>query len=998
MRYREKPGGIKRLIFPLLLLLSAAVSVVFYFLSLAGVSGKYERYLSDGCEKAALISSIYLKDNITEPDPEKLGAAVLELLKSEGVPKSPFALRGSLTASFVLSERSGNNILNLFRYGASDSKPEDIPVVSSTETLELKAVTEVECFEKSIVNSDGETVMGAGRRINIGERTFAVSFSADAGEPGGIALTNTLLFAVLFIISVSILYFVFRYIINTSPAAEPASNGGNNESILSLALDNLNTYVYISRPKTGELLFLNKAAREVLGVTDYIGRTCWEVIQDGFTDRCEFCPVPKLMVSGDDCLVWEEHNTVTKRHYENTDSLIRWIDGTIVHMQHSIDVTGLKEARNTAEDASRAKSDFLSRMSHEIRTPMNAIIGMTRIACESDDMERIKYCLNNISGSSNHLLALINDILDMSKIEAGKLDLADDEFNLEKTLMDICGIMVERTDEKKQNLQVILGKDTHCRFIGDELRLTQIITNLLSNAVKFTPENGDIKLIVNEVGKDGDKSIIRCSVSDTGIGISPENRDKLFKSFEQADGSIARTHGGTGLGLAICKNLINKMGGGIEVESVPGQGSTFTFEVKMAPVEVHKHGTLIDEIRPTDLKVLAVDDCEETLVYFHEIMDKFGVVSHEANSGKRAVELVNEAYDEGRQYDIIFIDWRMPEMDGIETARCIREKAGQNTALIMISVSEWSEIEKLARDVGITRFVPKPFFPSSLLNTINEVVGGNIKRVDFNTYSHKLSYNLSRVTLLLVEDVEINQEIFISLLEKTRVSIDVAFNGQEALDKYTSNPDKYDIIIMDVQMPVMNGHEATRKIREIGTADAKNIPIIAMTADAFREDIELCLKSGMNDHVAKPIDEAVLIQKIVQYTQNWHPDGTDTDNKASTEDFMPHLNAGEGLSRLKGNKKLYGKLLKSFLTNTVAEDFRRELESGDVESAKQSIHALKGVVSNLSLPEAYEKLSLMDVSLKNGSTGGLSADELITVITETKKAIKRYLGADGELQ
>lgn len=409
------------------------------------------------------------------------------------------------------------------------------------------------------------------------------------------------------------------------------------------------------------------------------------------------------------------------------------------------DISELSSAKEVAEQANSAKSEFLSRMSHEMRTPMNAIIGMTTMAKSSEDMEKKEYCLDKIESASKHLLGVINDILDMSKIEANKFELDFKEFDLEKMLINVTNIINFRVEEKKQNLVINLFQDFPFRVIGDELRLTQVITNLLANSVKFTPEGGEILLNINKKCETEKKVTLQIEIIDNGIGISKEQQSKLFQSFEQADGGIARKYGGTGLGLSISKRIVELMGGKIWIESKLTVGSKFIFTV-----EVEKgYGTTEtrNSLDKDDIRIFDADD--------------------------------------------------------------------------------------------------------SYNNT-----EGVIQQSDRNYKDY---------TLLIVEDVEINREIMEAVLHDSEVSIDFAENGLEAVSLFKQNPDNYNLILMDIQMPEMDGYEATRKIRELDFPEAKRIPILAMTANVFREDIENCMKAGMNDHIGKPIDNDYLFQKLEKY-------------------------------------------------------------------------------------------------------------------------------------
>ena len=635
------------------------------------------------------------------------------------------------------------------------------------------------------------------------------------------------------------------------------------EETLKLTLDNLNTCIYITELETGKILFINEKMSKEFGGNVGLGSICWEVLQTGFTKRCDFCPVPHLLESGDEYCVWEEHNTVTGRHYENTDSIIKWHDGRLVHMQHSVDITDAVKLKRDLEDASHAKSDFLSRMSHEIRTPLNAIIGMNNIALGSNDIEKAHQCHKKIDAASKHLLGLINDILDMSKIEADKFELSSSEFNFEKTLMNIINVTNFRAEEKRLELVVNLSKNVPTAMLGDELRLSQVITNLLSNAVKFTPENGAVILNVEKVAEGDDEVTLLIDVTDTGIGISEEQQTRLFTSFEQADGSISRKFGGTGLGLAISKRIVELMGGSIWIESELGKGAKFVFTIKLKKAKEIAREKLASNINRENLRVLAVDDSEETLLSFAHIMNSRHLPCDVASSGFEALEMIKKAGD--KPYNIFFIDWQMPEMNGIELTEKIKAITGDNAVVFMISVADWNTIEAEATVAGVNSFLSKPIFPSSLVNAINSCLGTESAKTELHTQSKNSIPNFSSYSILIAEDIEINQEIMVAVLEETGIAIEFANNGEEAVSMFRENQDKYNLILMDIQMPIMGGYEATRLIRSLESERAKTIPIIAMTANVFKEDIENCLAAGMNNHLGKPVDTNDLFEKLGKY-------------------------------------------------------------------------------------------------------------------------------------
>jgi len=540
--------------------------------------------------------------------------------------------------------------------------------------------------------------------------------------------------------------------------------------------------------------------------------------------------------------------TLQDRSYSFTTSFIIGNDGSQVGIiGTATDITEtvkiqrqLVAAMEKAENASRAKSDFLSRMSHEIRTPMNAIIGMTKIALNTDNPEKMTDSLGKIDAASKQLLGIINDILDMSKIEARKFEISSEPFDFGAMIEKIYNIIFVKTEEKNIKLVLDISGAIAGSYIGDEIRLTQIIINLLGNAVKFTPENGIIKLSAHIASDSTDDaySVLEFRVIDTGIGISKEQQAKLFNSFEQADGTIARKYGGTGLGLAISKNIVELMGGGIRVESEPGKGSSFIFTVKLKKTDS-------SYIKPRD-----------------RIKD--------------------------------------------ETS-------------------------------------------------------------DFSDYY-----------ILLVEDVEINREIVASILEETKINLDFAENGEEAYKLFADNQDKYDLILMDIQMPVMNGYDSTKMIRKLGTDKAVNIPIIAMTASAFQEDIDESKKAGMNSHISKPVDFAVLINKLREFLIY----GTEPDKKikpeaeiktesvvtvtniteaetekikrpVTAEMLLPDINLEEGLERISSNKKLFVSLMKSFKGRALFENLIIALDNNEIKESIVIAHNLAGLGMNLGMPLIY---------------------------------------------
>lgn len=563
--------------------------------------------------------------------------------------------------------------------------------------------------------------------------------------------------------------------------------------------------------------------------------------------------------------------TVTLCYVDGEDS---W-DGIPSYYSIGLDVTeermeqqrqrkALEEAYQSARIANSAKTDFLSSMSHDIRTPMNAIIGMATIArANLDAPEKVKDCLNKINVSSHHLLSLINEVLDMSKIESGKIDLMPERVDLPELIQSVSDVCRALLNEKRQELQIHVGKVRHEKVIADAERLQQVFMNILSNAIKYTPEGGKICMMIHEMpALASDKGRYEFIFTDNGIGMSSDYIPHLFEPFSRAEDSRISKIQGTGLGMAITENIIHMMNGTIEVESRLGAGSRFTVSVPLTVLEDE------EEHRKdlAGLPVLVVDDDQTVCENATLLLNELGMCGQWVLSGAEAVRCVVKAHENNNSFFAVILDWKMPEMDGLETVKILRNELGEEVPIIVISAYDYSEIEEEFVHAGADAFITKPLFKSKMLHVLELFCeSGRMETVD--ALGEEMDSELCGRRVLLAEDNELNREIVIELLSPKGVLIDSAENGEQAVEKFrASESGYYDAVLMDIQMPVMNGYEATGEIRSSKREDAKTIPVIALTANAFVADISKARNVGMNDHIAKPVDIDHLVDVLKKWT------------------------------------------------------------------------------------------------------------------------------------
>ena len=526
----------------------------------------------------------------------------------------------------------------------------------------------------------------------------------------------------------------------------------------------------------------------------------------------------------------------------------------------------LSDALSAAEEANKAKTAFLSNMSHEIRTPMNAIIGLDNIAMNDPETPgKTKEYLEKIDASAEHLLNLINDILDMTRIESGRLTLRNEEFSFSKLLEAVNTMFSSQCHEKGLDYQCYIHGEVDDFYIGDNMKLRQVLINLLGNAVKFTPAGGKVDLQVERRAQYDGKSTLQFTVSDTGIGMSQEFLPHIFDTFSQEDASTTSKYGSSGLGMAITKNIVEMMNGHIEVESVKGEGTTFVVTVTLNDA-VNGDSPCADlEIHPGEMTVLIVDDDPVACEHARLVLEKAGIAAEIAASGAEAVEMVRLRHTRRDPCNLILVDWQMPEMDGVETTRRIRSIVGNESAIIILTAYKWDDVLDEAVQAGVDSFIAKPLFAAAVLEEFKAA----LQRKNLSVKPQGKRADLAGRRILLAEDMQVNAEIMVMVLQMREIETDLAENGKIAVDKFSSHPEGYyDAILMDMRMPEMDGLEAARTIRSMKRADAKTIPIIALTANAFDEDVQRSLQAGLNAHLSKPVQPESLFETLESLISN----------------------------------------------------------------------------------------------------------------------------------
>ena len=676
----------------------------------------------------------------------------------------------------------------------------------------------------------------------------------------------------------------------------------------------------------------------------------------------------------------------------------------------------LKQATERAEDASRMKSAFLANMSHEIRTPMNAIIGMSYLLLQTGLTDRQRDYVKKTHSSSQHLLGIINDILDYSKIEAGKLEIEHIEFTLDQVLQNVANLIAEKASAKGLELLFDIDPLLPQRLVGDPLRLGQVLVNYANNAVKFT-QHGEvtIELKVREIN--GDEIVVYGAVRDTGIGLSPESVDKLFQSFQQADSSTTRHYGGTGLGLAITKQIAQLMHGEVGVDSVLGEGSTFWFTSRMG----RSSNQQVPQLLRADLqgrRVLVVDDNEAARLLLGRLLDDLTFDVDSADSGAQALDLLDRAVSQGRPYDVLFLDWQMPGMNGIELAEKVRARPYDKLPkMVLVTGYGREEVLRSAEEIGIGHVLVKPVNGSMLFDSVTRLFGNGQANVreDPTEKSEVTLAAIRGAKVLLVDDNDLNQEVGTELLRGAGLVVDVAENGQVAVDKVRSG--HFDVVLMDMQMPVMDGVTATRTLR--GMPEFNELPIIAMTANAMQSDREACRAAGMNDHVAKPIEPRDLFACLLRWVRYRAPLDEQAAGGAGESASLvgshagaaepslpvgiPGLDTELGLRRVLGKKSLYVNMLRKFAAGQqgAVDTALRALDAGDWDTAVRTVHTTKGVCGNIGAAGVQGQAGELEDAIKERQpreTLDALAARLRSTLQPLVEAIAAWMPAESTVQ
>ncbi len=776
----------------------------------------------------------------------------------------------------------------------------------------------------------------------------------------------------------------------------------------------------------GKMTFVNPAACRMLGYSpdEFEGKELHSLIhyahKDGSTYPLEDCPMQKSISGGtashiDSEVLWRKDSTSFPVAYSSNPvhkdgclvgSVITFSDIT----SRKLAEEQVRRAKEIAEEATKAKSDFLANMSHEIRTPMNAVIGMAHLALQTELTPKQADYLTKIQRSAHSLLGIINDILDFSKIEAGKLEMESVDFSLDEVLDNVSTMVGVKVHEKELEFLMDIQQNVPLALVGDPLRLGQVLINLCNNAVKFT-EQGEIVISTNLLEKQDEWVMLQFSVRDTGVGLTEEQKGKLFQAFSQADMSTTRKYGGTGLGLTISKRLVNMMGGEICVESEAGKGSEFIFSAKFGLARKFSRRRLEPTVDLRGMRVLVIDDNASSREILQSLLETMSFeVTVAASAEEGIAELENEA--KIRPYRLVLMDWKMPGMDGIKATELIKNLPSlpQKPKVIIATAYGREEVMQRSEKVGVDGFLLKPVGQSVLFDSIMIALGKGaqeretVKRV--NCRDEEELRKIRGARILLAEDNEINQQVAEEILQQAGLVVRSANNGKEAVEMV--NAGNFDVVLMDIQMPVMGGFEATQEIRR--NERFQDLPIIAMTAHAMAGDREKSIEAGMNDHLTKPIDPDQLISALVKWVKPGDRETSEGLSESSSESkkaqdilptHLPGISLASGLGRVAGNRQLYAKLLCKFKDGqeNAVDQIKAALQVGDTETATLLAHTVKGVSGNLGGDNLYQAAAELEKAIKQGKKLDhvmAEFDSQLTVVIDGIRLIEERLTAQKE--
>jgi PAS domain S-box-containing protein len=784
------------------------------------------------------------------------------------------------------------------------------------------------------------------------------------------------------------------------------------EAQLRMAMDNMPGAMFVV-DRDLKIVFVNDTYKEYYGVPDSLtapGSSMRDIIRS---------TIGRGILSGEGTEDGILRERIDSFHPESTMTFEdRTPDGRYIHTTRTpapdghtvsvaVDITERRQAevesikaRDAAEAATKAKAEFLANMSHEIRTPMNAVIGLTRLALQTELNEKQRDYLTKSKSAADNLLAIINNILDFSSIESGKLTLEAVDFNLNDVLDNVASILGLPYGQKALEFVFSVSPGTPTDLVGDPMRLGQILINIANNAMKFT-NKGEVVLSVKPLRKKRKSVLLQFSVSDTGIGLTEAQVSNLFAAFSQADASMTRKYGGTGLGLTISKRLAEKMAGDISVESTPRQGSTFTVTARFGLQAKARKATRKPFTRIRGAKILVVDDNETSRAVLRSLLESMSFEVETATSMKRTLSELKQV-SATNPYRFVLVDHKLSRTDGLRIVEKVRSQAGTGgTKIVLLSdIYKIAESTEAIDEAGVDSVLMKPFTQTTLVNALKSAIRDPVE-VQPSVGKPEIATELKGCRILLAEDDEVNQQVAQEILENAGLTVDVVANGKDAVDRVKASRrrrDGYDAVLMDIQMPIMGGLEATRRLRR----DTKNahLPIVAMTAHTMAEEVERCLDAGMNDHVAKPIEPerlfAVLEKRIVTKTPsqsssrsaNIKPPPQDHKDGEDLPANVPGIDIQEGLKRVGGNQRIYRKLLATFLAtkSDAVREVEMVLNAGDTDTAERLAHGIKGVAGNISAKGVHKLAQDLEAVIKSGDRPKIEkamkrlAPELNTVI------------------